>query len=164
MTELESLKLYLSSPESAPKPSDEVIRSLAARCEWFAPVRILLEASSGEPDAVLSVTAPWREESSLRLRGIDVGALVRLTSEEVIDRFLREEDLRIVADEHAPEEEVRTEPDLDEEDEVVSEELAEIYLSQGLRDKAAAIYRKLSSLNPEKSVYFAELIRKTEKQ
>ncbi|WP_308653757.1 hypothetical protein [uncultured Alistipes sp.] len=164
MTELESLKLYLSSPESAPKPSDEVIRSLAARCEWFAPVRILLEASSGEPDAVLSVTAPWREESSLRLRGIDVGALVRLTSEEVIDRFLREEDLRIVADEHAPEEEVRTEPDLDEEDEVVSEELAEIYLSQGLRDKAAAIYRKLSLLNPEKSVYFAELIRKTEKQ
>ena len=164
MTELESLKLYLSSPEAAPKPSDEVIRSLAARCEWFAPVRILLEASSGEPDAVLSVTAPWREESSLRLRGIDVGALVRLTSEEVIDRFLREEDLRIVADEHAPEEEVRTEPDLDEEDEVVSEELAEIYLSQGLRDKAAAIYRKLSLLNPEKSVYFAELIRKTEKQ
>ena len=164
MTELESLKLYLSSPESAPKPSDEVIRSLAARCEWFAPVRILLEASSGEPDAVLSVTAPWREESSLRLRGIDVGALVRLTSEEVIDRFLREEDLRIVADEHAPEEEVRTEPDLDEEDEVVSEELAEIYLSQGLRDKAAAIYRKLRLLNPEKSVYFAELIRKTEKQ
>lgn len=164
MTELESLKLYLSSPESAPKPSDEVIRSLAARCEWFAPVRILLEASSGEPDAVLSVTAPWREESSLRLRGIDVGALVRLTSEEVIDRFLREEDLRIVADEHAPEEEVRTEPDLDDLDEVVSEELAEIYLSQGLRDKAAAIYRKLSLLNPEKSVYFAELIRKTEKQ
>ena len=158
------MKSYLASPESAPKPSDEVIRSLAARCEWFAPVRILLEASSGEPDAVLSVTAPWREESSLRLRGIDVGALVRLTSEEVIDRFLREEDLRIVADEHAPEEEVRTEPDLDEEDEVVSEELAEIYLSQGLRDKAAAIYRKFSLLNPEKSVYFAELILKTEKQ
>lgn len=160
MTELESLKLYLSSPESAPKPSDEAIRGFAARFGWFAPVRILLEQCSGEPDAVLSVAAPWREESSLRLGRIDAGALVRLTSEEVIDRFLREEDLRIVADEHAPEEEVRTEPDLDEEDEVVSEELAEIYLSQGLRDKAAAIYRKLSLLNPEKSVYFAELIGK----
>lgn len=127
-------------------------------------MRILLEECSGEPDAVLSVAAPWRGESSLRLRRIDAGALVRLTSEEVIDRFLREEDLRIVADEHAPEGEVRTEPDLDEEDEIVSEELAEIYLSQGLREKAAAIYRKLSLLNPEKSVYFAELIRKTEKQ
>ena len=164
MTELESLKLYLSSPESAPKPSDEAIRGFFRRFGWFAPVRILLEQCSGAPDAVLSVAAPWREESSLRLGRIDAGALVRLTSEEVIDRFLREEDLRIVADEHAPEEEVRTEPDLDEEDEVVSEELAEIYLSQGLRDKAAAIYRKLSLLNPEKSVYFAELIRKTEKQ
>lgn len=164
MTELESLKLYLSSPESAPKPSDEAICGFVACFGWFVPVRILLEQCSGAPDAVLSVAAPWREESSLCLGRIDAGALVRLTSEEVIDRFLREEDLRIVADEHAPEEEVRTEPDLDEEDEVVSEELAEIYLSQGLRDKAAAIYRKLSLLNPEKSVYFAELIRKTEKQ
>lgn len=82
MTELESLKLYLSSPESAPKPSDETIRGFAARFGWFAPVRILLEQCSGEPDAVLSVAAPWREESSLRLGRIDAGALVRLTSEE----------------------------------------------------------------------------------
>ena len=53
---------------------------------------------------------------------------------------------------------------LDEEDEVVSEELAEIYLAQGLRDEALAIYRKLSLRNPEKSVYFAELIDKIEKK
>ena len=41
-------------------------------------------------------------------------------------------------------------------------EVAEIYLAQGLCDKAIAIYRKLSLLNPEKSVYFAELIGKLE--
>ena len=45
-------------------------------------------------------------------------------------------------------------------DDLVTEDLAEIYLAQGLCDEAIAIYRKLSLLNPEKSVYFASLIDK----
>ena len=72
--------------------------------------------------------------------------------------------MRIVAQEGEPEEEVQIRPELEDDDEVVSEELAEIYLAQGLRDRAVAIYRKLSLLNPEKSVYFAELIGKIEEQ
>ena len=85
-----------------------------------------------------------------------------VSSDELIDRFLQQTDLRIVAQEGEPDDEVRTAPLLDDEDEVVSERLAEIYLAQGLRDHAVAIYRKLSLLNPEKSVYFAELIGKIE--
>mgnify|MGYP000346577426 CR=1 FL=1 len=109
-------------------------------------------------DPRLAVTAPWRAQSSLLRRPIDAEAVLRLSSDDIIDRFLQEDDLRIVAADGEPEEEVRTAAELDDDDEVVSEELAEIYLAQGLCDKAIAIYRKLSLLNPEKSVYFAELI------
>ena len=86
----------------------------------------------------------------------------QMEADEIIDRFLREEHLRIVAEEGEPESEVRTEADLTDEEDLVSEELAEIYLAQGLRAKAIDTYRKLSLLNPEKSVYFAELIGRIE--
>ena len=77
---------------------------------------------------------------------------------EIIERFLRKNDYRIVAEEGDTEEEICTEATFDDEDEFVSEELAEIYLSQGLKMEAIEIYRKLSLLNTEKFAYFAEKI------
>ena len=159
---MSDLKTYFAAPGRAETPSAAEAGDLAVRFPWFLPGRILRETLTGESDPRVALTAPWRAESSLRRAVVDASALTQLSSEEIIDRFLQEEDLRIVAGEGEPEEEVVLQPELDDDDEVVTEELAEIYLAQGLRDKSVAIYRKLSLRNPEKSVYFAELIGKIE--
>ncbi len=93
-------------------------------------------------------------------KSVDVEKLTEVTADDIIDRFLRSDNYRIVADDDGPAEEIRTEPEFSTEDDLVSEELAEVYLAQGLKDMARETYRKLSLLNPEKSVYFAELIAK----
>ena len=156
------LKQYIASSGAGELPAEAELDALLARCEWFDLSRIVRDIATCRPDPRLDVTAPWRAQSSLRMAAVDADALCRLSSDDIIDRFLREEDLRIVAADGEPEEEVCAEAVLDDDDQVVSEELAEIYLAQGLRDKAIAIYRKLSLRNPEKSIYFAELIGKLE--
>ncbi|WP_417015709.1 hypothetical protein [Alistipes sp.] len=152
------LKEYLDEVVAAQGGLDAAL----AAAPWFVPLRVMREMERQTPDPLVATLAPWRAESSLRREEVDAAALTKRSSEEIIDTFLQERDLRIVAREDAPDVEVRLQPELDDEDEIVSEELARIYLAQGLRERAAAIYRKLSLLNPEKSVYFAELIRNME--
>ena len=76
---------------------------------------------------------------------------------EVIDRFLAEEPKRMVPREGIPEGDISADS-VEEDDDMISEELAEIYRTQGLTERAKAIYTKLSLLYPEKSVYFAEIL------
>ena len=76
---------------------------------------------------------------------------------EVIDRFLAEEPKRMVPREGIPKGDISADS-VEEDDDMISEELAEIYRTQGLTERAKAIYTKLSLLYPEKSVYFAEII------
>ena len=89
---------------------------------------------------------------------VDIEKIAEESEGEIISRFLRKGDYRIVAEEGEVEGDVRTEAEIDDDDDIVSEELAEIYLAQGLKCEAVEIYRKLSLLNSEKSVYFAEKI------
>ena len=127
--------------------------------------------SVAELDAILE-KYPWfsaaqqlkdsLEGAKLRY-DVDVEKIAEISEGEIINRFLRKNDYRIVAEDGDVEGDVRTEADIDDEDDIVSEELAEIYLSQGLKCEAIAIYRKLSLLNSEKSIYFAEKIENIEK-
>ena len=94
---------------------------------------------------------------------IDVERLMYLSADDIIDRFLNTSHGRIVAEEGEPADDIVIEADIDDEEDMVSEELAEVYLAQGLNDMAKETYRKLSLLNPEKSVYFAGLIEKIDK-
>lgn len=81
---------------------------------------------------------------------------------DVIDRFLDQEDVRIRPAEGDRDEEREDVSELSvaEDPDLISEDLAEIYLNQGLNQKAREIYARLSLLYPEKSIYFAELMER----
>ena len=89
-------------------------------------------------------------------RAVDATRLTYLSPDDLIERFLKRQEYRIVAEEGAADDLAAVEYGLDED--MVSEELAEIYANQGLYDEAIDTYRKLSLLNSEKSIYFAGLI------
>jgi hypothetical protein len=103
-----------------------------------------------------------KSQSAPQRYAVDAEKIAEESEGEIISRFLRKGDYRIVAQEGEVEGDVLTEAEIDDEDDLVSEELAEIYLAQGLKSEAVEIYRKLSLLNSEKSVYFAEKIENIE--
>ena len=117
-------------------------------------------SQEGEKASLAGALDDVLQRPELSAQTIDIERLTRITSEDIIDRFLRVEPRRIVAEQGEVESDIVTEAALDEEEDFVSEELAEVYLAQGLNDMAKETYRKLSLLNPEKSVYFAEIISK----
>lgn len=127
--------------------SEEELNELLAKYPWFSAAQQVKASLAGD-----------------KMRyDVDIDRIAEVSDGEIINRFLRKTDYRIVADEGEVESEVCTEADIDDEDDLVSEELAEIYLSQGLKCEAIEIYRKLSLLNSEKSIYFAEKIENIEK-
>ena len=92
---------YIASGGTVEAPSEAELDSLLKRCEWFSTARRVRALVRGERDERLELVAPWRGESALDRPAVDAGALTFLTSEDLIDRFLREENLRIVAEEGA---------------------------------------------------------------
>ena len=138
---------------------DESDLSVLLKSERWVPKS---EAGESSNEAVSAKVCELVSLPAIDLQKIDIELLTKITSSDIIDRFLRAETHRIVAEEGEVESEIVTEAELQDEDDMVSEELAEVYLAQGLKDMAIETYRKLSLLNPEKSIYFAELISKIE--
>jgi len=79
---------------------------------------------------------------------------------EMIDEFMANPNVKITAGEDSQyysQEDISLDS-VSEDQELISETLARIYLRQGHVDKAVDIYYKLSLKYPEKSTYFANLI------
>ena len=136
------------------------MKAVAAIDETLYPWCTTLRAIKCADSPLQSLLASTRGVGLLQLKGIDAERLAAVSDAELISRFLKLDDYRIVAEDGEVDTEVKTEADFDEDDDLVSEELAEIYAKQGLNSEAIEIYRKLSLLNPKKSAYFAAQIEK----
>ena len=130
------------------KLSAEELNSLLEKYPWFEAARVLADANN------VSIADMYT---------VDIEKLTKESEGELITRFLRKTDFRIVAEEGDVEGDIQTEAEIDDEDDIVSEELAEVYLAQGMKSEAIKIYSKLSLLNSEKSIYFAEKIENIKK-
>ena len=140
---------YIASLGAAGAVPEAELDELLGRYEWFALARLVrLRQRGGDPSEDGRLGFAVQDRAAGTAPEVDRERLTALCADDLIDDFLRAGDYRIVAEEG----------EADDEDDLVTEELAEIYRQQGLNDEACAIYRKLSLRNPEKSVYFAELI------
>ncbi|MEG1611227.1 MAG: hypothetical protein RR221_02555 [Alistipes sp.] len=157
-----TFKEYIAAEGAADKLPREVLDDLLQRYEWFSVARVIRSAQENAIDGRLAIVAAARAHSSINQQAVKGEMIISLSSNDLIDRFLKEDNLRIIAEEGEPAGDILIEAQLTEEEDVVSEELAEIYLAQGLYKDAIAIYNKLSLQNPEKSVYFAKIIGKIE--
>ena len=141
------------------------IATLIERYPWWSEGHIAL-AREHEGEGALphttALVAMLHPTALIPRRHIDATRLTYLSHDDLIDRFLKRDEYRIVAEEGTADDlaVVNSDP----EEDMVSEDLAEIYANQGLYDEAIDIYRKLSLLNSEKSIYFAGLIATIEQK
>jgi tetratricopeptide (TPR) repeat protein len=143
----------------------ERLRSAVERYPWWNGGRMALlrlTADYGNMDETTRLVMSLHPTAAITLKEVDIARLTHLTTDDLIERFLKRDDYRIVAEDGVADD--LSKHNIEDEEDMVSEELAEIYAKQGLYDDAIDTYRKLSLLNSEKSIYFAELIANLEEQ
>ena len=163
-------------------PPQEELNAVLQKYPWFMTARILLAETATEHDPLLALhrlTHPQKRSAHAIYPNAENAMISdteaseneqptneeRIADTELIDTFLSKGEYRIVPDNTIPEyDAAETSSVLDITDDMISEELADIYLAQGLKAQAREIYARLSLLNPEKSVYFAEIIGKIDSE
>ena len=140
------------------------LEELVERYPWFtaARLRLLRERGIETADAFLRLLAELHPTATIKRQEIDVETMCRLSTGDIIDRFLKRNDYRITAEDGDADDISKVE--IEDVDDLVSEELAELYANQHLYAEAIDTYRKLSLLNSEKSIYFAGLIAQLERK
>ena len=140
------------------------LEELVERYPWFtaARLRLLRERGIETADAFSRLLAELHPTATIKRHEIDVETMCRLSTGDIIDRFLKRNDYRITAEDGDADDISKIE--IEDVDDLVSEELAELYANQRLYAEAIDTYRKLSLLNSEKSIYFAGLIAQLERK
>ena len=142
----------------------DCLEALVARYPWWSGARLAMVRAKGSDgvDELSRLVALMHPMATIAEESVDVEQLTYMSSDDLIDRFLHRGGKRIVAEEGDAED--MSMADLGDDGDMVSEELAEIYLNQGLYEQAIDTYRKLSLVNSKKSIYFAELIEEISKK
>ncbi len=138
------------------------LRNLCAAYPWFSAPRIALNLRGEKCEQSFLIGRTLRSRINAEIKEVTAAEIASRSTMGLIDDFIRGGEHKIVVNEATPDDLTGMDVDWQEADDdgFATEELAEIYASQHLFDQAIEIYQKLSLQDSQKSVYFAELIRR----
>ena len=108
----------------------EDLERVIERYPWWSGARLALLRIKGDEhynNKESQLLATLRPTATIKIHSIDITRLTHVSTDDLIDRFLKRDDYRIVAEEGSAEDLSAVE--IEEEEDMVSEELAEIYLN-----------------------------------